>query len=155
MAFDRLLIAYLSRFQPRPLFAELVKEFGCPAKGPGLNNPPTLPVQRIGHQKTRGVGQIRSLLDHDNAFPAIAFEPHRLGEDPKRLLLPVATAHLHPPKTLRMLAAQFGTYLINPSPLGFPENMPRTFQFTHPMFALTLDQSGQLQGQYSIIKGIV
>ena len=45
----RLLIAHLSRFQARPLLAELVKHFGCPAKTPRFNDPATLPMHRIGH----------------------------------------------------------------------------------------------------------
>jgi hypothetical protein len=120
VAFDRFLIAYLSRFQPRSLFAELMKHFGCPAKTPRLNDPSTLPMQRIGHQKARGIGEIRSLMDHREAFTPIALEPDTLGESPELFLLPVPTPDLDPAKTLGMRVAKFGGYLINPLPSVLP-----------------------------------
>src|SRR2546425_8142475 len=100
MAFDRLLIAYLSRFQPRPLFAELMKHFGCPAKTPRFDDASTLPMHRIGHQKAGRVRQLRPLMHHRDPFAPIALEPDTFGKGPKLFLLPIATTHLHPAKTL-------------------------------------------------------
>jgi hypothetical protein len=81
VAFDRFLIAHLSRFQARPLLAELVKHFGCPAKTPRLNHSPTLPMECIGQQKARGIGQIRSLMDQGNPLASIALEAELMKID--------------------------------------------------------------------------
>src|SRR6266487_158667 len=94
-------------------------------------------------------------MDYDDPFAPIAFESHGFRKDPKRFLLPIATAHLYHPKTPRMLTAQFCCHLINPPPLLLPKNMARTLQLTHPVFSFALDESGQLQSQHAIIKGIV
>ena len=50
VAFDRFLVAQLSRFKPGHLLAKLMKDFHRPTIGPGANNPTTLPVQGIGEQ---------------------------------------------------------------------------------------------------------
>src|SRR5512134_2254431 len=48
VAFDRFLLAYLSRFQPDDLFTTLMKDFHRPAIAPDPNHPAAFPVQRIG-----------------------------------------------------------------------------------------------------------
>src|SRR5262249_7107144 len=55
VAFDRFLLAHLSRFKPGDLLAELVKDLGRPAKIPRLNHSHALPMRRIGQQKARRV----------------------------------------------------------------------------------------------------
>ena len=62
MAIDRLLSAYLSRLPACALFAKCVEQLGRPAKCPGLNDPPTPPVQRISQQKAWDIGQILPLM---------------------------------------------------------------------------------------------
>src|SRR5215813_4454784 len=155
VACDRLLVAYLSRFQARPLFAELVKEFGCPAKTPRLEDPATLPVQRISHQKPRGISQVLPLLDYDQPCTTIAFEPDTFGKRPKRLALPVATAYCYSPETFWMRTAQPCGHLIYAPPVALPQNVARALHLTDPMFALACNEPRQLYGQHAIVKGIV
>ena len=71
MALDRHLSAYLSRLLACALFANCVEQLGRPAKGPGLNNPPTPPVQRITQQKARDIGQVLLLMDDDDTLAPI------------------------------------------------------------------------------------
>src|SRR5512144_368966 len=48
VAFDRFLVAYLSRFQPNDLLAELMKDLNRPAVAPYPDNPGAFPVEGIG-----------------------------------------------------------------------------------------------------------
>ena len=48
VAFDRFLLAYLSRFQPNHLLAELMKDLDRPAIAPHPDDAGTLPVEGIG-----------------------------------------------------------------------------------------------------------
>src|SRR4029450_8817472 len=102
MAFDRLLIAYLSRFQARPLLAELVKHFGCPAKTPRFNDAPTFPMQSIGSYKAESGSQLPPFMRDGDPFTAIAFESDTLSEGPILFRLSIATAHADFADALRM-----------------------------------------------------
>jgi hypothetical protein len=102
MAVDRLLVAHLSRFQPRPLLAALVQHFGCPATTPRFYDPATLPMQRIGHQTAGILGEVAPFRHDRAAFAPLAFEPHTLREGPQFFRLPLATTHADFAKTLGM-----------------------------------------------------
>ena len=79
MALHRLLSAYLSRLQTRPLLAKCVAKCGYPAKRPGLYDPSTFPVQGVRDQKTRRIREIVPLMHNDNALTSIAAQTHDLG----------------------------------------------------------------------------
>jgi len=110
-------------------------------------------MQRIGEQKTGGITEVFVLVDHDQAFAPIAFEPYHFRKDPKRLRLPIATAHPHGPKTFGMLTPQRFRDGIHTPPL--PLDMPGAFHLTHPVFTGMLDVAGQRQAQHPVVKGIV
>src|SRR5215831_3566936 len=124
MAIDRLLSAYLSRLQACPLFAKCVEQLGRPAKGPGLDDPPTLPVQRIRQQKAWGIGQVFPLMDNDQPLATITTYTHGLRKGPKRLRLAVAAVHKQRPKALRGVLPQRRRDRINPPPLAPPQDVP-------------------------------
>src|SRR5262245_59657354 len=155
MAFARLLIAHLSRFQACSLFAELMKHFGCPAKTPRLNDPSTLPMQRIGDYKAGDIGQIRPFMDDGNPFTPVTLEADTFGKGPILFRLPIATADLNSAKTLRRGLTQGRGHFIKALPPILPQNMARTLQFTHPMFAFAFNEPRQLKGEHAIIKRIV
>src|SRR5512139_32552 len=48
VAFDRFLVAYLSRFQPNDLLAELMKALDRPAVAPPPANPGAFPGEGVG-----------------------------------------------------------------------------------------------------------
>ena len=71
MARHRLLSAYLSRLKTGALFAKCVEQLGRPAKGPGLDDPPPLPVQRTRQQKAWDIGQVLPLMDDDDPLTSL------------------------------------------------------------------------------------
>src|SRR5580765_209538 len=123
MARHRLLSAYLSRLQTRPLLAKFVEKFGCPAKCPGLNDPSTFPVQGIRHQKTRCIREIVPFIHNDKALTSIAAQTHDFGKDPERFRFTATAMDLHGPKALRRGAAQVGRDRVDPPPLSTPQNV--------------------------------
>ena len=155
MALDRLLSAYLSRLQTRPLLATCVEKFGCPAKRPGLHDPSTFPVQGIRDEKTRYIREIVLLMHNDNALTSIAAQTHDFGKDPERFRLTATTMDLHGPKALRRGAAQIARDCVDPSPLPTPQDIAGALSLTDPVFAFTRQQAGQLYRQYTIVKSIV
>ena len=127
VACDRLLSTYLSRFRARPLFAELVKHLGCPTKTPRFAASSTLPMEYLGHEKSRRVGEIGLFMHDGDPFAPIALEPHGFGKGPKLFGHPVPTPHENGARTLQVRLLHPSCDFINPLPLISPQNMPRTF----------------------------
>lgn len=65
VAFDRFLIAYLSRLEACDLLAKLMKDLASPTVTPGLNHSCTFPMPGIGEEKAGSVTQIRLLMHND------------------------------------------------------------------------------------------
>src|ERR671925_1688376 len=129
-----------------------MKDLGSPAVTPGLNYSSTFPMQRIGEQKTGGIGQVLVFMHDHQAFASIPLQPDHLGEHPAILPLPIATAYLYLPETLGVLLAQLRTHFIHAPPVTLPLDMPRDFYFTDPMLTTAFNQTRQFQRQYPIIK---
>src|SRR5919108_2675103 len=72
-----------------------MKDLGSPTITPGLNHAPAFPMQGIGEQNTRGIGQVLLFMHDHQAFASIPLQPDHLGEYPATLLLPIATAYLY------------------------------------------------------------
>src|SRR5215470_12599287 len=155
MASNRFLLAYLSRFQARDLFAELMKDFRGPTITPRFDYARAFPVQRIRQQKAGRIPQVFLLMHNHQPLTPVAFEPHDFGKDPVLLALPIATAHRHWAETFGMLLPEGRRHYVDPLPLPIPLDMPRAFDFADPVLAHTLNVARQVEGQYPIIEGIV
>src|SRR5262249_4464965 len=124
MAIDRLLSAYLSRLQACPLFAKCVEQLGRPAKGPGLDDPPTLPVQRIRQQKAWGIGQVFPLVESAQPLAPKTSKAAGLGKAQKRLRPAVGAVPLQRRKARGGFPPQPRRARINPPPLAPPQDVP-------------------------------
>src|SRR4029434_8480857 len=89
VAFDRFLLAHLSRLQATHLLAELMKDFRGPPITPGFDHAPTLPMQRIGEEKAGRIPEVFLFMHDDQPLAPIAFEAYHLRKRPKRLCLPI------------------------------------------------------------------
>src|SRR3954453_7335588 len=92
--------------------ALLMKDLGSESVTPGLNHAPAFPMQGIGEQKTRSIGQVLLFMHDHQALAPIPLQPHYLGESKEPLLLAIAAAHLYLPETLGVLLAQLRTHFI-------------------------------------------
>src|SRR5262252_10049870 len=102
VALDRFLLAHLSRLQATHLLAELMKDFRGPPITPGLDHTPTFPIQCVGEEKAGRIPEVLLFMHDDQPLAPIAFESYHLRKRPKRLCLPIATAHPQGTKTFRM-----------------------------------------------------
>ena len=112
-------------------------------------------MQRIRQQKAGSIPEVRLVVHADETLAPIAFEPYDLGKHPKRLRLPIATAHPHSTKTFWMRLAQLLGHGIHPVPLALPLYVPRACQLTDPMFAGMLDATAQFQAPHPMIKSLM
>src|SRR5215468_9792802 len=103
MACTRFLLASLSRFQARDLFAELMNDFRGPTITPRFDHARAFPVQRLRQHKAGRITQVWLLVHHHQTLTPGAFEPHDFGKDPVWLALPIATAPRHWAETCGML----------------------------------------------------
>src|SRR5204863_229214 len=97
-----------------------MKDLGSESVTPALNHAPAFPMQGIGEQKTRGIGQVLLFMHDHQALAPIPLQPHYLGESKEHLLLAIAAAHLYLPETLGVLLAQLRTHFIHAPPVTLP-----------------------------------
>src|SRR2546423_5018682 len=97
-----------------------MKDLGSPAITPGLNHAPAFPMQGIGEQKTRGIGQVLLFMHDHQTLAPIPLQPHYLGERKEHLLFAIAAAHLYLPETLGVLLTQLRPHFIHPPPVTLP-----------------------------------
>src|SRR5262249_60071272 len=142
VAFDRFLLAYLSRLQARHLLGKLMKDFRGPAITPGLQHAATLPMQRIGEQKAGCITEFCILVDNAQAFAPIAFQTYDFGKGPKLLGISIAAPDRDGAETFWMVPPQLGRHGIHTPPLALPLDMPRAFHLTDPVFAHALNAAG-------------
>src|SRR5262249_33306277 len=112
-----------------------MKDFRGPAIAPRLEHPATLPVVRIGQEKTGRIAQLRVFVHDDEALSSIPFKPYHLGKRPILLRVAIAAADTHWSKTFRMVALQLCGHGIHAPPLALPLDMPGAFHLTDPVFA--------------------
>src|SRR5262249_24467587 len=155
VAFDRFLLAYLSRFKPGHLFAELVKDFGWPAIIPRLDHSPALPMQRVRQQKPRRITQVRSLMYNHQSLASISLQTHDFREHPILPLAPLTAFDLERTETLRMIGAQLLPNFIHSPPLPHPVDVARAFDLRQPMVGALFNQPRQLQRQHPVVERVV
>src|ERR671914_1506377 len=100
-----------------------MKDLGSPAITPGLNYSSTFPMQRIGEQKTGGIGQVLLFMHDHQALAPIPLQPHSLGESKEHLLFTIAAAHLHRPEAFGVLLPQLRSHFVHAPPVTHPLNM--------------------------------
>src|SRR5439155_5941631 len=152
VACDRFLLAP-DDFKPHTCLALLMKDLGSESVTPGLNHAPAFPMQGIGEQKTRGIGQVLLFMHDHQALAPIPLQPHYLGESKEHLLLAIAAAHLYLPSRGAVGATP---HPLHPRAASDPASrMPRDFYFTDPMLTTAFNQTGQFQRQHPLIKSIM
>src|ERR671936_1222206 len=122
-----------------------MKDLRSPTITPGLNHSPTFPMQGIGDQKTRSIGQVLSFMYDYQALASIPLQPDHLGEGKEHFLLAVTAAHLHRPETLWAVLSQLGSHFIHAPPAALPLNMAPNLHLTDQLLTATLNQTRQLQ----------
>src|SRR5919108_4975421 len=110
-----------------------MKDLRSPPITPGLNHSPAFPMQDIGDQKTRSIGQVLSFMYDHQALASIPLQPDHLGEGQEHFLLAVTAAHLDLPETLWVVLSQLGSHFIHAPPVPRPLNRPRNLHLTGPM----------------------
>ena len=80
-------------------------------------------------------------MNDDPALASIALQPDRFGENPQGFPLTMPTGDLELAKAPRVLGAELGGHLIDPVPLPLPLKPTGTFQFRHPVLAVSFDQT--------------
>jgi hypothetical protein len=141
VAGDRCRLAYRSRLHPGHLVAALVKALRGPAITPGLEHSPACPMQRLSHEKPRGVGPSRlRVRDHPPLAP-LSLQPHGLGEHPTGLLLPMATMHPEGTQAFRVLALQRRCPPVYSTPLALPLDVTRALDRTAPRLPAAFTRS--------------
>src|SRR4029453_6077332 len=142
VAFDRFLLAYLSRLQAGHLLGNLMKAFRGPPITPGLQHAATLPMQRIGEQKTGCITEVCLLVDNDQAFSPVAFQAYDFGKGPKLLGVSIAAPDRDRAETFWMGPPQRCSHGIHTLPLALPLDMPGAFPLADPVFAHVLNTTG-------------
>ncbi|HEY7490349.1 MAG TPA: hypothetical protein VIH59_04495 [Candidatus Tectomicrobia bacterium] len=99
--------------------------------------------------------QMLLLVDNHQPFRPILLQPYDLGEDPLRLLFPIAPFDRPSPATLWVLHPPLSCHRIDAPPLPLPVEVPRALDLADPRLAPALNHTGQVDGQDPMIKGIV
>jgi hypothetical protein len=130
-----------------------MKDLGSESVTPGLDHAPAFPMQGIGEQKTRGIGQVLVFMHDHQALASIPFQPDDFCKYPATLLLPIATAYLYLPETLGVLLPQLRTHSIHAPPVTLPLVCRETSTSLTQCLTPAFNQTRQFQRQHPIIKG--